>query len=82
MKEPSLFRMKYRGLQVLMYSPADGRRKNTGGGDEEDNNSVFTIQKYDMDHYKECNAILTSLVEPALSDDADLVHAGLGVCGA
>lgn len=27
MKEPSLFRMKYRGLQVLMYSPADRRRK-------------------------------------------------------
>ncbi len=26
-------------------------------------------------------AILTSLVEPALSDDADLVHAGLGVYG-
>lgn len=27
MKEPSLFRMKYRGLQVLIYSPADRRRK-------------------------------------------------------
>lgn len=27
-------------------------------------------------------AVLTSLVEPALFDDADLVHAGLGVRGA
>lgn len=67
MKEPSLFRMKYRGLQVLMYSPADrrrkrytevdGRRKKAGkkqkGRDKEDNNSVFTIQKYYMDCYKE-----------------------------
>jgi hypothetical protein len=80
MKEPSLFKIKYLGLHVLMYSP--GRNRKTmfcNINYRTQNDAHFHLKKSKFSSQSpnfEVNQVFTSFEEPALFECSDFIHGG------